>query len=230
MMKYLTEIFTKTQVLIGVLYFLIGHLFIMPAILFLVFGEDNPEVLGIVHILIITIIMVILVFKNLKSDFSRFIKNGITLLWLIPLLYVIQLVGRMVVTIFMLIIHGDISMGDNQEIVEDILNQFPLLMAFATVVLAPIWEEIFFTGFIFGGLRRKNRFLAYGVTSILFGLLHTVFAFIFNFSPTLFLVTLMYVPLSIVCCYVYEKTDSLWSAIALHAFSNFTAVMLLFLI
>jgi len=222
-----TQPFTKNQILTGMLYFFIGHNLITPVILLLVLGEDNGGLMSIINIAIITLFMVGLTFKKLKSDFSRFIKNAVSLLWLVPLLYVIQLLGRMVVTVLMQLIHGVVSLGDNQEAVESIFAEFPILMGIMIVVFAPIWEELFFTGFIYESLRKKNKILAYIVTSVAFGLLHTFFAMILNFSPILILATFIYVPLSMVCCYVYEKTDSIWSAIMMHAFSNGMALVFL---
>lgn len=223
----ITETFSNRQVLAGILYLAIGHLFAIPVILFIVLGEDNLVLLELIAVLTAVVFFCALSYKLLIADFPRFLRNVKMLIWLIPVLYMAQLLGRMVVLVVMTIIHGETDMGANQEIVEEMVNQTPLLAGFIAVILAPLWEELFFTGLIFGTLRRKNRFLAYAAASILFGLLHTIWGLLFDFTPILLLVTIVYVPTSLVCCYIYEKTDSLWSAIALHSFSNLLATLLI---
>jgi len=220
------SIYTQKETMIGMLYVLLGHLLAVPLILTLI-GVTHSATLNFFNGLITVIVLIVISRRVLKDDISRLIKNIKTLLWIIPALYVVQFVGRMIVGILMMIIHGEMDLGGNQEAVELILEQFPALMVISAVVFAPIWEEIFFTGLIFGNIRKKNRLLAYIVASLSFGLLHTIFFFILDFSPTLFLVTLIYVPLSVVCCYIYEKTDSLYSPILLHSFANLIATLLL---
>ena len=88
----------------------------------------------------------------------------------------------------------------------------PLLLAlFATsVIVAPIAEETFFRGFVFGGLRGRWGAVRGGAASAaLFGLAH----------PDLFLI----VPVTILgalLVMLYVWTDSLWGPIAVHAMFN----------
>ncbi|MGI8429261.1 MAG: CPBP family intramembrane glutamic endopeptidase [Solirubrobacteraceae bacterium] len=92
-------------------------------------------------------------------------------------------------------------------------------------VIAPIAEEFFFRGFIFGALRRwriqvgrRNigTLLAGVVTAILFGLAHAGSA-----SPK-YLVPLAL--LGLILCFVRWRTASLYPCIALHSFNNCLAV------
>jgi uncharacterized protein len=92
-------------------------------------------------------------------------------------------------------------------------------------VVAPITEEFFFRGFIFGALRRWHVvvagrnigiWLAAIVTGILFGLAHTGSA-----SPQ-YLVPLGF--LGFVLCLVRWKTGSLYPCMALHSINNSLAL------
>jgi membrane protease YdiL (CAAX protease family) len=92
-------------------------------------------------------------------------------------------------------------------------------------VIAPIAEEFFFRGFIFGALRRWHVvvagrdigiWLAAIVTGILFGLAHTGSA-----SPQ-YLVPLGF--LGFVLCIVRWKTGSLYACMALHSINNSLAL------
>ncbi len=100
---------------------------------------------------------------------------------------------------------------DDSVIPPELLTS-PLLPAlFATsVIVAPIAEETFFRGFVFGGLRGRWGAVRGGAASAaLFGLAH----------PDLFLI----VPVTILgalLVMLYVWTDSLWGPIAVHAMFN----------
>lgn len=88
------------------------------------------------------------------------------------------------------------------------------------VVLPPFIEEVLFRGFLFGTLRRGFPWIVSAVvTSILFGVAHG--------QVNLFLDTLA---LSLVLCYLREKTGSLWAGIFLHALKNSIAFVLLYIV
>lgn len=92
-------------------------------------------------------------------------------------------------------------------------------------VIAPIAEEFFFRGFLFGALRRLRvvvagheigTWLAAVVTGILFGLAHT------GSASSQYLVPLGF--LGFVLCLVRWKTRSLYPCIALHSINNSLAL------
>ncbi len=104
-----------------------------------------------------------------------------------------------------------------------------LLLTFASlVVLPPIVEETLFRGFIFTSLRSRVRFIWSAlITSALFALAHLEFG---SGKPLLWVAALDTFTLSIVLCYLREKTDSLWPGILLHALKNSIAFISLYLL
>ncbi len=105
-----------------------------------------------------------------------------------------------------------------------------LVLAFLSlVVLAPLAEEILFRGFIYGTLRsHKAKFLlATLVTSAVFAFLH-LFGSV-DGSP-LWIAVIDTFALSLVLCYVREKTGSLWASIGIHALKNGLVFVNLFFI
>lgn len=102
-----------------------------------------------------------------------------------------------------------------------------ILTAISLVVLPPIAEEILFRGFLFTGLRKKLSLWPTAIlTSLAFGAGHLQFG---NDAPLLWAAALDTFVLSMVLCYVRERTNSLWPGIFIHAGKNMLAFSALFL-
>ncbi len=89
------------------------------------------------------------------------------------------------------------------------------------VIVAPFAEEIFFRGFIFGGLRRRFSFLTAAVLSgLIFGLFHFTGLSSIGVVPQLAL-------FGFALAWLYEKTGSIYPSIAVHAVNNALAFVIL---
>lgn len=89
------------------------------------------------------------------------------------------------------------------------------------VVAAPVAEEIFFRGFIFGGLRKRLSFLpAALIGAAIFGLFHYTGAGSLGVVPQLAF-------LGFALCWLYEETGSIYPTIAIHALNNAIAFAIL---
>ena len=77
-------------------------------------------------------------------------------------------------------------------------------------VVAPVAEEIFFRGYLYTGMRaRWGVGWALAVSSLIFALIHLTPGVL----PPLFIMGLL-------LAYLYERSDSLWPSILLHATIN----------
>jgi membrane protease YdiL (CAAX protease family) len=104
---------------------------------------------------------------------------------------------------------------------QEILSEFPrsagglVLFLLVAVVMAPLFEEIFFRGFLFRGFADSWGWVAGAVVSAaIFGLAHLqldVFVPLFALGFAL--------------AWVYKRTGSLWTSIALHALFNLLSVL-----
>jgi membrane protease YdiL (CAAX protease family) len=95
-----------------------------------------------------------------------------------------------------------------------------LIALIGTGLLAPVAEELFFRGAIYGSLRaRLPVWSAVLLSALLFGLAH------FD-SPG---VAVSSVVLGAVAALMYERTRSIWACIALHALNNSVAISLVYL-
>ena len=88
----------------------------------------------------------------------------------------------------------------------------------ALVIIPPLVEEALFRGYLFGMLRKYNGFVVSTVlTSAIFGIVHSQV----NVGIDVF-------ALSLVLCYLREKTGSIWAGVGLHMLKNLIAFVLLF--
>lgn len=93
------------------------------------------------------------------------------------------------------------------------------------VILPPLVEELVARGFLFGGLRSTLAFWpATLITSLLFAAAHLGA----SSEGLLWVAGIDTFVLSVVLCYLRERTGSLWPCIGLHAIKNGLAFCLLF--
>ena len=103
-----------------------------------------------------------------------------------------------------------------------------LVLIFASlVILPPIVEEIVFRGFLFRGLRRSlHPVLAALVTSVLFAIPHSWQS---TDGTTLWNAAVDTFSLSLVLCYLRERTGALYAGMGVHAIKNCIAFLALFI-
>lgn len=131
----------------------------------------------------------------------------------------VRFVAPLVFTIVSLFTGGEVTPPQ-----QDILPSHPeraeiVVAGISAIVAAPIGEELFFRGFLFGALRRRLRFLgAAPISAAAFGLVHVLPLLI----PLMFVVGLGLASL-------YERRGSLLASIAAHAAFNVIGFTLLVL-
>jgi membrane protease YdiL (CAAX protease family) len=103
---------------------------------------------------------------------------------------------------------------------QGLANVIEYIMAFvALVIIPPVVEELLFRGYLFGRLRQSLGFWSSAlITSVLFGLVHLQW----NVGVDVF-------ALSLVLCFLREKTGAIWAGIGLHMIKNGVAYVFLFL-
>ncbi|MDP9384638.1 MAG: CPBP family intramembrane metalloprotease [Actinomycetota bacterium] len=120
-----------------------------------------------------------------------------------------------------LIYSAIVGPGPQQDLVDDLKDERSLvvLVGFALMVgvLAPIAEELFFRGFLFGVLRERiGAGWGAAIAGTVFGLVHVAG------TPVRTLGIL--VVLGVGLCLLYQKTGSLLPGMALHAVNNAVAL------
>lgn len=158
--------------------------------------------------------------------------NGFTIryLWWALAGFGVYFVSYIAVAIAVSVLVPSIDMNQQQNIgFTDVAGATELILTFVSlVVLPPLAEELVFRGFVFGGLRARLTFWpATLVTSVLFAIPHLQFG---DGAPLLWVAAIDTMVLSVVLCFVRERTGSLWPGILIHALKNGLAFTALFLI
>ena len=178
---------------------------------------------------VLDFILLVLVFRKflwrstqtLKGNGRRLLSTilrGFTFYWLLAYL----------VSLLIMFLSAEMNVmleNRNNEAIGTILTNYTLPMAISTVVFAPVTEECLVRGVLFAPMCRRKPWVAYLVTTVLFGLLHT-FQYI-GVQPwsVLALSFLQYLPAGIALGWVYQRTRSIWGAIVLHSLINLVAVV-----
>ena len=107
--------------------------------------------------------------------------------------------------------------GDSTPVLERLSTPWPLF--FSIAIVAPVVEEIFFRGFIFGGLRTRFRWQwAAVISAAIFAGAHLELTF---FLPAFFLGFLL--------AFLYEESNSIWPGMIVHMLLNSLAVLGMYL-
>lgn len=102
------------------------------------------------------------------------------------------------------------------ESMELLMSGNPLFLAAATVLAAPMVEEVVFRGLVYTRLcRSMPRLIAALLSAILFGLVHGTLLHLFYT-----------IPMGLLLCLFYEKYRSLWAPILMHMSFNLAGTVL----
>lgn len=203
------------------------HVFLMPAILEFLFRSAGISYtmmqLNVCYYAVSTAIVFLLSHRFLRRNFDVLCDRLWGVLFTVVIAYFLQQALMYLVAIIELPfgIAGD---NQNNSAVQDMLQYGYGTMFGIVVFMAPITEEVLFRGAVFGTLRKRNRFAAYAVTILLFGLLH-VWQFVVPENDWKYLIHIIdYIPATWALCWVYERTGTIWSPIALHMLVNAISV------
>lgn len=211
----------------GWVYFLL-EMTVIPSVLgyFVDFlGVKNPS-------LWINFLYFLLNFLACGWIFYRFLRENLTLagknlghFWGLSLAGTVLAIGGNWVLgwVFQASVPG--FMNPNDSAVQAMVVGNPLVMALGVVVLVPLAEECFFRGLLFQTLHAKNRYLAYGVSVVSFCAVH-ILSHLADAQPfVLFLCFLQYVPAALALCWAYERSDSFFCPIVIHAAVNAVGIL-----
>lgn len=213
-------------------YFFCGSIIVSAMLKFAVieFGMtiDENMATALLNVLLdsILVIVSVLIFKDsLKQQFKDlFLDLKINLTYAIvkgPLIvYGCSLIGGLLSIAF----NGDTTSA-NQALLENLISNHFVLMTFASVILAPIFEELLFRGVIFAWLYEVNPLIAHILSGFIFGFVHVMNA-VFSGNIGEIVQVFGYFFMGIGLSYLYEKTNNIYVPIITHALNNLIAVII----
>lgn len=138
--------------------------------------------------------------------------------WKLIVLYtMIVMIGAIVITILTSFI-GNTWENSKTEAIQQSKSFFSIVIAFiSAAVISPIYEEIFYRGFLYRWFRTRVGFAgALLLSSMIFTIIHIP---TYNAMPVNFFS-------GIIFALAYEKTNSIWPSILIHGISNGIMVLL----
>ncbi len=158
------------------------------------------------------------IIKDFKNYFNKKIFNNIELslkYWLVGVS--IMYISNIIIS---LIIPNTIS--TNETLVREMINKYPIFMAFELSIYAPITEEIIFRK----SIREycNNKYLYIILTGLIFGGVHIISSLT---SPIYLLFLIPYSALGIALGALYYKSNNLFSTIVVHSIHNTISLILL---
>ena len=116
-----------------------------------------------------------------------------------------------------------VNLNDSQIIA--LFAEHPILMFLGTVILAPVAEELLHRGLVFGSLFHKNIALAYGLSALLFSVIH-VAQYVGVYSPGYVILALVqYLPAGLIFAWAYHRSGCIAAPILIHVANNFMAIV-----
>ncbi len=173
---------------------------VLLLILFLIFRKD-----------------IIKEWKKFKLNFLENIDTGIKY-WLVGL--AIMMGSNIIINIVM-----NLGQAANEQAVQQMISALPWLMFINAGIIAPCTEEL-----IFRKSFRKafpNKWLFILISALVFGSLHVVTSMT---SPIELLYIIPYGALGGAFAYMYQKTDTIFTSIAMHMFHNSALILLSILV
>ena len=213
------------DIIIGILVFL-GYLLLSKyadnILILLGFNKLSTPLKLIVSIIYEILILLTVIFIYLKTIVNDFIDYKQNIKYYINnyLKYWFLNLGLMMITNIIIINITNINNSTNQEYITKLLGKYPIYTIVATILIAPLTEELIFRL----NIRKifKNNILFIITSGLVFGALHLTVAT--SFKELLFII-----PYSIpgfIFAYTLTKSKNIFVPISLHTMHNTLMILL----
>ena len=123
-----------------------------------------------------------------------------------------------------------VSFGnDNTANVTEMVRNAPVFMGIMACIYGPILEELLYRYTAFGVLYTKNRFLAYAVSALLFGIQHVAEAGIWGGDLVQLINMPGYIMAGLAFAFVYDKSKNICIPIGAHIAANSVGLFMMML-
>lgn len=206
------------------LFFFSSFVQLIPVFLFsLDMNHLNPVVANFLTLFSDTFLLIVLVFMyynelksgvlKLKENFSEVFDTSFRF-WLIG--FTIMMASNLIINVLF-----PEAIAGNENSVQNMIQQTPIIMFFTAGIIAPIIEELVFRQAFKDIFLSPRAFVL--VSGIVFGLLHVVFSYTNGID---FLYVIPYSALGIAFAYTVYKTDNITSSMMMHMLHNSMIIVL----
>ncbi len=200
---------------------------IVPIILTKIVGIDYKELSNIIKVilsffndLLLIGILIFIYRKTFFKDFKNFFNQDLGKHILYSFKYwIVGLTIMIVSNCIIAIILGN-QLAANEKAVRELIDTYPIYMAFQLIIYAPITEELVFRKSIKN--ITSNQYIYIFLSGFIFGGMHVISSLS---SPIDLLYLIPYCSLGFTFAYLYHKTDNIFSTITAHAFHNTLALI-----
>ncbi len=221
---------SRNELLCGIVFL---PIFMVPlrTLVLLAATQIDPNITAEQYSLIFFLVSFVIVFlfcrNYLKNSFSDFLDGKFFSFSSIVSGYIGYYIIAYVVSMLSISMNAGSNPNDSAVFEQIKINQSTVIAI--SVLLGPIVEETLFRGVVFGSIRRKNRFMAYLISFLLFAIYHLWEYFVQGFESgavdwAMLIHLIDYLPASLALAWSYEKSGSVWSPIILHALINILSI------
>lgn len=227
MNKTLTLTPTNRQLLWGAVYMVLS-LLVLPNLLTLAVGYFSiPLSAGMINFLFFVLNFVVTagIFHNFLIASIRGLHHKLaSILGTALLALIVYWAANLALNLLILTIEPEfINVNDNTIAI--MASEDYVLIAFGTILLVPIAEELLFRGVLFAGLYNRNRIAAFAASTLVFCAIH-VMGYVGLYSPrVLLLCFLQYIPAGLCLGWAYAKTNSIFAPVLMHTVINAIGIL-----
>lgn len=210
---------TRWQCILSLVY-LPFHLLIVPTAAMLLFPTMDDGMLNFMCYAVGGMFMVLTQWTFLRDDFANYMEHPFFNVLQIIISYAAMMCFNSLIAILLVALQS--TANPNNEAVTEMAMRNSGPAAATIIFLAPIVEECIFRAGLFGLVRKYNRVAAYIVTALVFSLYH-IWGYALD-DPSNWIYLIQYIPVTLLLCRTYEKTNSIWGSIFFHMTINYVSL------
>lgn len=177
------------------------------------FNTNQRIIYTIVSSFIYILILIFAYRKELKEEIIDFKNNFKKYLPKSIAIYLIGVLLMGLINLLLIKITGQEASG-NESLIREYIANYPIYMAFSTIIFAPLTEEFIFRKSLKNVLKYKYLFII--ISGLIFGMMH-----IQNFTdPIEYLYSIPYIIMGIDFAYIYFKTNNIFTTMTIHISHN----------
>lgn len=229
---------------VGVAYGLFAF-FLMPALLSLTvtsalgLGDDGSEIwYEIGYHVINFVVMFLTFFTYLKSSFFNVTLHGKKVFGTAAVCAAVVVVYRLALVVLSVfsgsMLFSEVAFGTLLTTEADLLyystamlSVEPLWGALCVILLTPITTSCLFYASVFAPACTSRPWLGYLLAALVPGVAHLTLVFCLWPFEQQMAVYLVQLPVHLIACWSYQKTDTIWTPIFIHLFANLSLMPLL---